>query len=85
MGEQRDFFSELKRRKVFRVAAMYAVGAWGVVQVADATFDVRAGELVSLVGPRLLGSKKKADVSSVKTQIGLSMRLIRAMTMYAII
>lgn len=27
--------------------------------------------LVSLVGPRLLGSKKKADVSSVKTQIGL--------------
>lgn len=27
--------------------------------------------LVSLVGPRLLGSKKKADVNSVKTQIGL--------------
>jgi TolB-like protein/Tfp pilus assembly protein PilF len=32
--------SELKRRKVFRVAALYAVGAWGAVQVADATFDV---------------------------------------------
>ena len=27
--------------------------------------------LVSLVGPRLLGSKKKADVSAVKTQIGM--------------
>jgi len=27
--------------------------------------------IVSLVGPRLLGSKKKADVNSVKTQIGL--------------
>lgn len=27
--------------------------------------------LVSLVGPRLLGTKKKADVSSVKTQIGM--------------
>jgi prepilin-type N-terminal cleavage/methylation domain-containing protein len=27
--------------------------------------------LVSLVGPRLLGSKAKADVNSVKTQIGM--------------
>lgn len=27
--------------------------------------------LVSLVGPRLLGTKKKADISSVKTQIGM--------------
>ncbi len=27
--------------------------------------------LVSLVGPRLLGTKKKVDVSSVKTQIGM--------------
>ncbi len=27
--------------------------------------------LVSLVGPRLLGSKKKADINSVRTQIGL--------------
>lgn len=37
---ERDFFAELKRRNVFRVAAMYAVAAWLVVQVADATFDV---------------------------------------------
>jgi len=27
--------------------------------------------LVSMVGPRLLGSKKKADVNSTKTQIGM--------------
>ena len=40
MDEQPDFFSELKRRKVFRVAAVYTVGAWVAVQVADATFDV---------------------------------------------
>ena len=27
--------------------------------------------LVSLIGPRLLGSKKKADINAVKTQIGM--------------
>ena len=27
--------------------------------------------LVSLVGPRILGSKKKADINSTRTQIGL--------------
>jgi adenylate cyclase len=32
-------FSELKRRNVFRVAAMYAVAAWLVIQIADATFE----------------------------------------------
>jgi TolB-like protein len=32
-------FEELKRRNVFRVAAMYAVVAWLVVQIADATFE----------------------------------------------
>ena len=37
--------------------------------------------LVSLVGPRLLGSKKKADVNSTKTQIGL---LQSALERYAI-
>ncbi len=30
-----NFFQELKRRKVFRVAAIYAVGAWLLIQVAD--------------------------------------------------
>jgi len=30
-----SFFAELKRRKVFRVAAAYAVAAWGVAQIAD--------------------------------------------------
>jgi len=35
MGE---FFRELSRRKVFRVAALYIVGAWIVLQVADLAF-----------------------------------------------
>lgn len=38
--EEPDLLGELKRRGVFRVAAMYAVVAWLIVQVADATFDV---------------------------------------------
>ena len=33
------FFSELKRRKVFQVAAMYAIVGWLLIQVADASFD----------------------------------------------
>jgi len=33
-----DFFRELGRRKVFRVAALYIVGAWVVLQVADLAF-----------------------------------------------
>ena len=30
-----NLFQELKRRKVFRVAAVYAVVAWVLIQVAD--------------------------------------------------
>jgi TolB-like protein/Flp pilus assembly protein TadD len=33
------WFAELKRRKVFRVAAVYLVGAWLLVQVAGTTFE----------------------------------------------
>jgi TolB-like protein len=40
LGRDPDLFEELKRRNVFRAAAMYAVVAWLVVQVADATFEV---------------------------------------------
>ena len=32
-------FEELKRRKVFRVMAAYAVFAWIVLQVAEVTFE----------------------------------------------
>lgn len=42
MGEARSrlglLLSELKRRRVFRVAAVYGVVAWIVVQVAEAVF-----------------------------------------------
>jgi TolB-like protein/tetratricopeptide (TPR) repeat protein len=34
----RHYFQEFRRRKVFRVAAVYLVGAWLLLQVADATF-----------------------------------------------
>ena len=33
------WFAELKRRKVFRVAAVYLVVAWLLVQVAGTTFE----------------------------------------------
>src|SRR4051812_23550181 len=33
-----NFFSELKRRKVYRVAVAYAVVAWLVIQIATQTF-----------------------------------------------
>jgi TolB-like protein len=33
------YFEELKRRKVVRVAIAYIVGAWLLMQVADATFE----------------------------------------------
>ncbi len=32
-------FDELKRRRVFRAAALYAVVAWVLVQVGEATFE----------------------------------------------
>jgi hypothetical protein len=31
-----DFFSELKRRHIYRVAAAYAVVAWGLLQLVKA-------------------------------------------------
>ena len=33
-----SFFEELKRRKVFRVAATYAVVAWILMQIGEVTF-----------------------------------------------
>ena len=33
-----NFFEELKRRKVFRVTASYAVVAWIIMQIGEVTF-----------------------------------------------
>jgi hypothetical protein len=33
-----NFFAELKRRKVFRVAIAYAVASWLLIQIATQTF-----------------------------------------------
>lgn len=37
---ERNFFAELKRRNVYRVAVAYAVVSWLLIQVATATFPV---------------------------------------------
>lgn len=33
------FFTELKRRKVFRVAGVYAIVAWLIIQIGESTFE----------------------------------------------
>ena len=37
---ERNFFAELKRRNVYKVAVAYAVVAWLLIQIATATFPV---------------------------------------------
>ena len=34
-----DFFSELRRRRVYQTIGLYIVGAWVVLQVADLAFE----------------------------------------------
>ena len=53
-----SFFSELKRRNVIRVAGLYAVSAWLLLQVADVLFGllvVPEGSLRLVLGILLLG------------------------------
>ncbi len=38
-GRLQRWFAELRRRRVFRVAGVYLVAAWLVIQVADAVFE----------------------------------------------
>lgn len=53
-----SFWSQLKRRRVFRVGAVYAVVAWVVIQVAAETFPIlglstritRTVLLIALIG-----------------------------------
>src|SRR6476660_8162764 len=40
MTEKPPFFSELKRRNVYKVAVAYAVVGWLVIQIATSTFPV---------------------------------------------
>ena len=39
MNQLWQFIRELRRRQVFRVAAIYVVGVWVVLQVADLAFE----------------------------------------------
>ena len=53
MSDRSSFFSELKRRNVVRMAGLYLVGAWLLVQVAGTllpVFDAPAWVMKSLVG-----------------------------------
>ena len=52
MSAQPSFFSELKRRNVIRVAGLYLVGAWLLIQIASTmlpAFDVPAWALRGLI------------------------------------
>src|SRR5437763_10550142 len=54
----RNFFAELKRRNVIRMAGLYLVGAWLLVQVASTvlpTFDVPTWALRGLIISLALG------------------------------
>ena len=58
MSDQPSFFSELKRRNVVRMAGLYLVGAWLLVQVAGTllpVFDAPAWVMKSLVGLLAVG------------------------------
>src|SRR5437764_14428660 len=58
MNECRNFFAELKRRNVYKVAVAYAVGGWLLIQVATQVFPffeipnwgIRLGVLIIAVG-----------------------------------
>ena len=45
--------SELRRRNVFRMAVVYAIAAWLIMQVADVLKD--PASLPDWVGPAILG------------------------------
>ncbi len=40
MPKLADFITELRRRRVFRVAGVYAMVAFVIVQIVDGTFDI---------------------------------------------
>ncbi len=45
--------SELRRRNVFRMAVLYAVAAWLIMQVAEVIIDL--ANLPDWIGPTILG------------------------------
>ncbi len=59
------FLCELRRRKVYRVAAGYAVGGWLIIQVAVTIFPILdlpdwATRLVVLPDPRRLSDRARS-------------------------
>jgi len=37
--QPKSFWSELKRRNIFRVATVYLIAGWIVIQIGDAVFE----------------------------------------------
>ena len=56
-----NFFTELKRRKVFKVGAAYLVVAWLAVQAASIGFPARAYYFANLYGSRPAGHAMLRD------------------------
>ncbi len=48
-----SFIKELKRRNVFRMAVVYAIAAWVLMQVTEVLNDLAS--LPDWIGPTLLG------------------------------
>ena len=58
MSEKLSFFAELKRRNVIRMAGLYLVGAWLLIQVASTllpAFDIPSWMLRGLIVTLALG------------------------------
>ena len=56
--------TELKRRNVFRMAALYIVAAWLIMQVAEVL--IALGNLPDWVGPALPGGWARAFIVPVR-------------------
>ena len=52
-----SFIKELKRRNIFRMAALYAIAAWVIMQVAEMLNDF--AKLPDWIGPAILVPDKK--------------------------
>ena len=70
----RNFFAELKRRKVYRVAVAYAVVAWLLIQIATQIFPFL--EIPELGGPS--GDCPDGTRISSRARSGLGIRYYAA-------
>ena len=67
MGE---FFNELKRRNVFRVAAAYLVSAWLIIQVVETTFPPFGFGDAAIRRGRRLGARRNTLATDTRQPKG---------------